>query len=121
VWAVTKEGAADSNMVLQLAVNKDGVIAGTYYNDVTKTTIDVEGSISKETQRAAWHPVDGKNDHIVFETGLFNLTEDSTKALVHFGPDKTQEVVLVRLDQPKDDQQPQPAQPQPAQQPPGEF
>ncbi|MCO6456751.1 MAG: hypothetical protein J5I93_15740 [Pirellulaceae bacterium] len=115
VWAVTRKDGTDSNMVLQLAVNKDGIVAGTYYNETTKTTIDLEGSVDKETQRVAWHPVDGKNDHIVFETGLFNLTEDSTTALVHFGADRTQEIVLVRLDQPKD----QPAAE--AQGRPGEF
>lgn len=101
VWAVTQEGAESSPMVLQLAVNKDGVIAGTYYNETTKTTIPLEGSVSQETQRAAWHPVDGTNDHIVFETGVFNLTEDTTTALVHFGPDKTQEITLVRIEAPE--------------------
>ena len=42
-----------SNHIFQLAVNKDGVIRGNYYNAVTDTT-EVYGSVDKKTQRAAW-------------------------------------------------------------------
>jgi len=37
------------------------------------------------------------------ETGLFNLTQDQTEALVHFGKEKTQQWLMIRLDQPKGD------------------
>ena len=47
---------------------------------------------------------DGKNTDIIMETGLFNLTQDQTEALVHFGNEKTQKWLLVRLDQPKSDE-----------------
>jgi len=61
--------------------------------------------VDKKTQRAAWTFSDGKNTDIIMETGLFNLTQDQTEALVHFGKAKTQQVLMVRLDQPKSDEQ----------------
>ena len=102
VFALTKEGVNESNMLLQLAVSKDGIIAGTLVNDSTDSSRPVEGSIDTNTQRAAWHFADGKNADVVMETGIYNLTEAQSQALVHFGTDKVQEVVLVRLDQPED-------------------
>lgn len=103
VFALTQEGVNDSNMLLQLAVSKEGVIAGTLFNESTETSRPVEGTVDKETQRAAWSPVDGQNADVVMETGIYNLTEDQATALVHFGPDKTQTWVMVRLDEPEDD------------------
>jgi hypothetical protein len=104
VFAVSRQQAGDSNVLLQLAVDKNGVIAGTYYNTTTEVSRPIRGKVDKKTQRAAWTFSDGKNTDIVMETGLFNLTQDQTEALVHFGKEKTQKWLLVRLDQPKDDQ-----------------
>ena len=47
VWAVTQEGVTDSNRLIQLAVNKEGVIAGTYYNETTSSSIPIEGSVDQ--------------------------------------------------------------------------
>ena len=104
VFAVSREKATDSNAVLQLAVEKNGVIAGTYYNTTTDIARPVRGMVDKKTQRAAWTFSDGKNTDIIMETGLFNLTQDQTEALVHFGKEKTQQWLMVRLDQPKDNE-----------------
>ena len=100
VFALTQEGVNDSNLLLQLAVSKEGVIAGTLFNESTESSSPVEGMIDSQTQRAAWSPVDGQNSDVVMETGIYNLTEDQATALVHFGPEKTQTWVLVRLDEP---------------------
>ena len=102
VFAISRAQATDSNALLQLAVDKDGVIAGTYYNTSTDIGRPVRGRVDKKTQRAAWTFSDGKNTDIIMETGIFNLTQDQTEALVHFGKEKTQQWLMVRLDQPKD-------------------
>jgi hypothetical protein len=101
IFAISRDQATDSNTLLQLAVDKNGVIAGTYYNTSNDTSRPVKGSVDKKTQRAAWTFADGKNTDIIMETGVFNLTQDQTEALVHFGPQKTQQWLMVRLDQPK--------------------
>jgi hypothetical protein len=87
-----------SDMVFQLAVNKDGIIRGNYFNTGDKNNQQVDGSVDKKTQRVAWVVEDKKN--IIFDTGLYNLTKDETPVLVHFGKDKTEQWLLVRLKQP---------------------
>ena len=42
----------------------------------------------------------GDNNDVVYETGLYNLTEDETQMLIHFGTERTQQWMLVRLDSP---------------------
>ena len=41
------------------------------------------------------------NDQLVVETGLYNLTNDEVPVLVHFGPDRQEGRVLIRLQQPE--------------------
>jgi hypothetical protein len=106
VFAISQDKATDSNMLLQLAVNKQGVIQGTYYNTATDIARPVKGMVDKQTQRAAWTFADGKNTDIVMETGIYNLTQDQAEALIHFGKDKTQQWMMVRLPQPSADTQP---------------
>jgi hypothetical protein len=102
VFALSQGNAGDSNMVLQLSVNKAGVISGTYYNTGTDMARPIKGRVDKESQRAAWTFADGKNTDVIMETGIYNLTQDQTEALVHFGKDKTQQWLMVRLEQPED-------------------
>ncbi len=104
VFALSQGETAASDMFVQLAVNKDGVIAGYYFNSATDTTRPIQGSVDTKTQRAAWTFADGKNTDIVMETGIYNLTEDQTEALIHFGKEKTQKWLMVRLEEPKDKQ-----------------
>lgn len=103
VFAITADGepsTAEPTMYLQLAVSKQGVINGTIQNTSTDSVQEVEGMVDKETQRAAW-TIKDKNTPIM-ETGIGNLTQDTTPALVHFADGTTQQWLLVRLDQPKE-------------------
>lgn len=84
--------------IFQLAIDKNGVIRGNYYDAVGDTTTPVYGSVDKKTQRAAWSIGDKKD--VVFETGLDNFTKDQTSCLVHYGKDNTQQMLLVRLPDP---------------------
>jgi hypothetical protein len=103
VFAISADGkpsGADPTMFLQLAVSKQGMINGTFQNTATDDVKQIQGMVDKETQRAAWTPV-GK-DRPVMETGIVNLTHDTTPALVHFADGSTQQWLLVRLDKPKE-------------------
>ncbi|MCE9606005.1 MAG: hypothetical protein K8U03_14005 [Planctomycetia bacterium] len=102
VFAVTQDGqksGSDPTLFMQLAVSKEGIISGTLNNDATKETQTLEGMIDKASQRAAWS-VKGKPRPIV-ETGIGNLTQDTGSALVHFADGQTQQILLVRLEEPK--------------------
>jgi hypothetical protein len=57
--------------------------------------------VDKSSQRAAWAVSDGAKE-IVMEAGIFNLTEPQTSVLVHWGKEKTQTWLMVRMDPPKE-------------------
>jgi hypothetical protein len=97
VFAMVQEGEEKATNIFQLAVNKDGVIRGNYYNAVTDETTPVYGSVDKKTQRAAWTVGDRKTP--VYEAGIANLTKDETTMLAHYAADKTQQFTLVRVRQ----------------------
>jgi hypothetical protein len=105
VFAAMREGEQADHRVIQLAVNKDGVISGTYFNPQTKKVHPLSGMVDERTQRAAWAFADGEHSAVVFETSLYNLTESESTMMVHFSPQSADAEVwqLVRLEQPEAD------------------
>ena len=99
VFALVQGDEKTSNNIFQIAVNKDGIIRGNYYDGLMDTTSPIYGSVDPKTQRAAW-TIGKKNDR-VFETGIYNLTKAETPILVHFGTTRTQQWLLVRVEEPK--------------------
>jgi hypothetical protein len=97
VFALTKSNQSKSDVSIQLAVNKQGVIRGNYTDTVTGQTQVVHGSVDKQTQRVAFTV--GDNTTNVVEAGLYDLTKDEAPALIHFGKDRTEQWLLVRLTQ----------------------
>jgi hypothetical protein len=100
VFAVARDGAAQSDVLVQLAVTNDGVIGGTAYNQSTGAAYPIEGMVEKETQRAVWSYNDDRNRRVVMETSIFNLTQPEATGLVQYGPNDMQVVQFVRLEQP---------------------
>ncbi len=99
VFGMVQGEEKDANKIFQLAINKDGILRGNYYDALSDTTTPVTGAVDRKTQRAAWTVGDRKET--VYETGIGNLTEAETSMLVHFGKDRTQQWTLVRLDPPE--------------------
>jgi hypothetical protein len=97
VFALVRDPAATPHYIMQLAVNKSGGLGGNYTDLVTDTIKPVQGAVDKQTQRVAWTV--GGNQNTVGEAGLYNLTQDEAPAVIHIGPDKTQQWLLVRLKQ----------------------
>jgi hypothetical protein len=104
VFAMTRDKDSAANMIIQLAVNKQGVISGSYQNESTEKGATIQGAVDKKTQRAAWSF--GHKRSPVMETGIANLTKDTVPALVHFGTEKTQSWFLIRQTQSDDESQP---------------
>ena len=88
----------EPNRLVQMAVNKDGIISGTLHNRQTDKTDAIQGSVDKETQRVAVRI--GESETVVAETGLYNLTQDEAPLLVHFGTETQDNYLLVRLPEP---------------------
>ncbi len=102
VFSVTQKGNKPSNKILQLAVNKEGVIQGTYFNIEDNTARPIKGMVDKESQRAVWTFADNNKNAMIMETGISNLTKDKTGVLVHFNKERTQTWLMVRLKGPSD-------------------
>ena len=98
IFALVKGDEQVSNDIFQLALDADGVVRGNYYNAVADQVTPVSGSLDKKSQRVAWRIGDSKD--VVYETGLYNLTQEESGVLVHFGTDRTEQYTLVRVEQP---------------------
>lgn len=97
---VSEEEQSHTDRIVQLAINRDAVIRGNYHDLLTETVTPVAGSLDKESQRVALK-LSG-NDQLVVETGLYNLTNDEVPVLVHFGPDRHENRLFIRLQPPED-------------------
>lgn len=97
----TDKQDTEPNRILQLAVDKQGIISGTMYNTQSEESQAIQGSVDKETQRVAFRF--GENENVVAETGLFNLTQNEAPVLMHFGPDWNETYLLVRLEAPPEE------------------
>lgn len=92
------EKDVEPNRIIQLAVNKEGIVSGTLYNTETDLTQSVQGKVDKDTQRVAIRV--GDSEDLVAETGLYNLTQEQAPVLVHFGAEKVENWLFVRLEDP---------------------
>ncbi|MBX3426968.1 MAG: hypothetical protein KF688_14915 [Pirellulales bacterium] len=97
---IADENQAETDKVVQLAINRDGIIRGNYQDLLTDKVTPINGAVDKETQRVSLK-LEG-NDKLIIETGLYNLTNDEAPVLVHFGPDRQEGRVFIRLKQPED-------------------
>ena len=98
VFTLTKPDQSRSDLSVQLAVDKQGIIRGNYTDTSTNENQVIQGSVDKQTQRVAFTIGDKKQD--VIETGLYNLTKDEAPCLIHFGQDRTEQWLLVRIKKP---------------------
>ena len=102
VFALVRGEEQTSDKIFQLAVNKDGVIRGNYYDTFADSALPVYGAVDRKTQLAAWSI--GEKKEVVFEAGIANLTRDETPVLVHYGKDDTQQLMLIRVEKPREGQ-----------------
>lgn len=97
VFAMVRNENQHPQLILQLALNKQGILRGNYTDELTDHTLPIHGAVDKQTQRAAWTV--GDNKQTVMEAGLSDLTEGDAPALIHKNG-KTDHWLLVRLEQP---------------------
>lgn len=88
-------GNSEPNTILQLAINKQGAIGGTYYDLVADSGQSAQGTLDSKTQRAAWTV--GSNKSAVFAASVEALTSDTGTVTLHFPSGKSQQWNLVRV------------------------
>lgn len=101
VFSLAQKGQTQSSMLFQLAINKDGIVRGNYMNQLTNENDQVYGSLDKNTQRISFTIGQNTGNSTVFDTSLADMTKDDAPVLVHYGPNNTQAMMLVRLPAPQ--------------------
>lgn len=98
VFAVAKtiEQAAYTPMFVQLAVDQNGNIGGTYYNTAQEMLYTLQGSVDKDTQQVTWINSDSQNSPTM-SCGIYNLTQEATPIQVQFPSGVKQTWMMVRL------------------------
>ena len=97
----------NNSFAIQLAVSKDGLVSGSFHDpDHPDTVFPVQGRVDPDTQRVAM-TVAGLDD-VVFETGIYNLTQQETPLLVHDADRTMKSYLLVRLPEPEPESVPEP-------------
>jgi hypothetical protein len=86
VFTLSRPNESESQRALQLAVSKEGIVTGTYFNRQDGHVHPVSGMVDEESQRAAWAFADSEHPEVVFESSLFSLTQPESTVMVHFGP-----------------------------------
>ena len=89
------ETEKDTGLLLQLAANKSGYILGNIFDEDADKVWKVSGAVEPETQRVALR-LDG-DEEMVYECGLWNLTQDTAPMLVHLGAEEQTNWTLIRL------------------------
>ena len=100
VFALTRDPSVQSSVVIQLAISKEGIIQGTYFNGETGVTKPIKGIVEKENQRAVWTFADESGSTVIMETGVYNLTLDEAGVLVLLSKTQTEQWFLIRLKEP---------------------
>jgi hypothetical protein len=98
VFAMVRNEQQHPHLIMQLAINRQGMLRGNYTDEVTESTQPIRGAANQNTQRAAW--IVGNHKTLIMEAGLSNLAEGDAPALIHKSG-KTDHWLLVRLEQPK--------------------
>ncbi len=104
VFALAQEEKGDPVMFFQISVSRDGKISGGYESILTGDKKPIAGQVDKQTQSVAWRI--GDNIETVYATSLANLTLDVSTIAVHFGKDRVQNWLLVRMPEPPPADQP---------------
>lgn len=92
------EEEGEPTRFVQLAINTDGIVSGTFFNTQTEVSQAVLGQVDFDTQRVAVRL--GEDDDLVIETGLYNLTLDEVPVMLHYGTYATEFSLLIRMEEP---------------------
>ncbi|HEV3138774.1 MAG TPA: hypothetical protein VGZ26_12740 [Pirellulales bacterium] len=98
VYALKDGNQTEATAMLQLSVNKQGVLRGSYYDVVSDHGQAIQGAVDKKTRGVAWKV--GSNGPVIFETALANLTQASGPVSLHFANGQTRQWSLARLEHP---------------------
>lgn len=105
VFTLAPENQTEATAMLQLAVSKQGVLRGSYFDLLSDVNHPIRGSVNKKTQQVAW--TFGPQGRVTFQTALGVLTETSGPVSVHYENGQTRQWVLARYEKEPSENDPQ--------------
>ena len=99
VFSLCRSEEGDPTMFLQLAISREGIVAGSFANTTNSEDLSVQGGADRESTRLA--VTIGDQEDVVVETGLYNVTEQQSSALVHYQDGTRENWLLVKLPDPQ--------------------
>lgn len=99
VFALCKSDQGDPTMFLQLAISREGIIAGSFANTTNNENLSVQGGADRESSRLAI--TIGDQDDVVVETGLYNIIDQQSSALIHYQNGTRENWLLVKMPDPR--------------------
>ena len=98
VYSLAPRGQKDDQHLMQIAVSKEGVLRGSYYDVVTDEAQTLQGAVDKTTRRAAWTV--GADDKVVFHTSLDDLTQATGPLSAHLPDGEVKQWDMTRFENP---------------------
>jgi hypothetical protein len=94
VYALVRPGQSQGTSLLQLAVNKEGAVRGTYYDEISDSSHILQGSVNTQNQMVDWTV--GQSGRVTFQAGLDDLTQSSTPVALQFPGGRVAYATLLR-------------------------
>lgn len=98
VYALAPQNQNETTLLVQLAVNKEGILRGNYYDLISNQGQAIQGAVDLKSQQSAFTVGKGQ---AVFSTTIGHLTNKSTPVSLVLDGDRTLQWKLVRLEQSK--------------------
>jgi hypothetical protein len=93
-YALAPQNQSQATLMLTLAVNKDGILRGTYLDLLSNSSQTIYGAIDKQSRRAAW--VISPQGRVTMQTTLNDLTANNTPVSVQFENGRSELWSMVR-------------------------
>ena len=97
VFALVRDNQQQPQFVLQLAINRQGVLRGNSTDAAGDRTLPIQGAVDRKTLTAAWSI--GNDTQTVLEAGLPDLARGEAQAVLYRNG-ATENWLLVRMTQP---------------------
>ncbi|HTQ38139.1 MAG TPA: hypothetical protein VMJ32_03875 [Pirellulales bacterium] len=95
VYMLAPAGQDEAHLIVQLAVDKQGKLAGNYYDVLSDQANFLQGVLESTSQKGTFHI--GEKERATFETSLAELTSEVTPLLVKYGDGHSQSWLMVRI------------------------
>lgn len=94
VYALVRPGQSQGTSLLQVAVNKEGAVRGTYYDEISDSSHILQGSVNNQNQMVDWTV--GQSGKVTFQAGLDDLTHSSTPVALQLPGGRVTYATLLR-------------------------